>query len=86
VSFHCSLSDMKIPSDFGVVASLQEQIYDLLLPGPHLVELFFHALHLTNAHPATASGGPNQSPGAPGFRVLIALPICIHLAIRHPKG
>jgi hypothetical protein len=40
--FDGSLRNVQIASDFRVVTSLKKQIYDLPLPGPHLVELFFH--------------------------------------------
>jgi hypothetical protein len=40
--FDGSLGDIQIVSDFRVVTALQQKIYDLPLPGTHLVELFFH--------------------------------------------
>jgi len=40
--FDGSLGNMQIVSDFRVVTSLEQQIYDLPFPGTHLVELFFH--------------------------------------------
>ena len=40
--FDGSLGNVQIASDFRVVTSLKKQIYDLPLPGTHLVELFFH--------------------------------------------
>ncbi len=40
--FDGSLGDIQIVSDFRVVTALKQKIYDLPLPGTHLVELFFH--------------------------------------------
>jgi hypothetical protein len=40
--FDGSLGHIQIASDFRVVTSLEQQIYDLPFPGTHLVELFFH--------------------------------------------
>jgi hypothetical protein len=41
--FHRSLRDVEIVSDFRVVTSLKQQINDLPLSWPHLIELFFHS-------------------------------------------
>ena len=40
--FDGSLGNVQIASDFRVVTSLEQQIDDLSLPGPHLAEFFFH--------------------------------------------
>ena len=49
---------VQIAGDFGVVTSLEKQIYDLLLPAPQSAELFVHALHLavTQGMPPTPGG------------------------------
>ena len=46
MSFDGPLGYVQIASDFRVVASLQQQIDDLPLPGSHLVDLLIHELHL----------------------------------------
>jgi hypothetical protein len=40
--FDGALGNVQIPSDLGVIASLEKQIDDLAFPGSHLVELLFH--------------------------------------------
>jgi len=42
MSFNGALGDVQIASDFGVIASLQQKIDDLLFAGTHLAELLFH--------------------------------------------
>ena len=54
--FDGSLGNVQIASDFRVVTTLKKQIYDLPFPGTHLIELFFHKPHLTDAAPVAASG------------------------------
>jgi hypothetical protein len=42
IRFDRALGHVQIASDFRVVTSLEQQIDDLPLPGPDLVELVFH--------------------------------------------
>lgn len=39
----CALGHIEIASDFRVVASLQQQIDDLAIPGTDLGKFFFHS-------------------------------------------
>lgn len=54
--FDGSLGNVQIASDFRVVTSLEEQIYDLPFPGTHLIELFFHNCTWPMRPPVVASG------------------------------
>lgn len=49
MSLYGPLGYVQIASDFRIVTPLQKQIDDLSLPGSHLIKLFLHALHLTDA-------------------------------------
>jgi len=40
--FYRALGNVQIPSDFGVVTSLQKQLDDLPFPGSDLVEIVIH--------------------------------------------
>jgi hypothetical protein len=75
------LGYVQIASDFRIVTSLQQQINDLLLPGPHLAELVFHALHLSvrSGHPVVFT---NQVPDTSRFGSL-GSPKCMHAANLH---
>lgn len=42
ISFDGALGNVEIASDFRVVASLEQKIDDLPLPGSHLAEIFVH--------------------------------------------
>ncbi len=44
MSFYRSLGDIQIASDFGVVAPLQQKVYNLPLPGPHGAGDLLHKL------------------------------------------
>jgi len=47
MGFDRSLGNIQIARNLGVVAPLEEEIDDLLLPVSHSADLFFHELHLT---------------------------------------
>ena len=49
-----SLGNPQIARNLGVVASLEKQADDLLLPVPHSADLLFHELHLTGGARRTA--------------------------------
>lgn len=57
MSFDGALGNVQIASNLGVVTSLQQEIYNLLLPGGHLVDDLIHDLHLAEAAPDAGSGG-----------------------------
>lgn len=81
--FDRSLSNMEILSDFCVVASLQQQINDLLLAGPHFIELLIHkTLHLTDApwSPQVALEPGPETPSGFGSFLLLCVSFCIHPA------
>ena len=42
MSFDGALGHVQVASDFGVIASLEQQIDDLPFSYPHLLELLFH--------------------------------------------
>lgn len=44
MSFDRTLGDMQIASNFGVVAPLQQKVYNLPLPGPHGAGHLLHKL------------------------------------------
>jgi hypothetical protein len=54
MSFHGSLGDVQVASDFRVVAPLQQEINDLLLPGSHLIHILIHGLNLADVTPSCA--------------------------------
>src|SRR5258708_38808036 len=72
--FDGSLGDIQIVSDFRVVTSLKQKIYDLPLPGTHLVELFFHKDCTwpvwPRSHKCKAIGSPGRS-GFGSFRLIL---------------
>jgi hypothetical protein len=66
MGFYGSFGNIQIARNLGVVASLKEEIDDLLLPVPHSADLLFHELHLTGGarHAARAQGsiaGPSRT-------------------------
>jgi hypothetical protein len=80
MSFDRSLGNVQLPCDFGIVTPLKKQIYDLLFPRPHLIELFFH--NLTGPKRAlVAVSGAKPSPG----RIQIKLLRASHFAFTSPK-
>jgi len=64
VSFNRALGNVQIASDFGIVAALQQQIDDLLFPGTHFVEFFFHCITPLESRPGRRKWrdrNPNES-------------------------
>jgi len=59
--FHRALGNIQIPSDFRVVASLKQQLNDLPLSRPYLIQLFFHKHAPDRRLPLAASGSPTRS-------------------------
>ena len=63
MGLHSSLGYIQIARNLAVVASLQQQIDDLLFPVPHSADRFFHRRHLTGgAEDIAGALGNTQSP------------------------
>lgn len=83
MSFDGSLGYIQIASNFRVVASLQQQVDDLPLPGYHLVQLLVHALHLPDVL-GLPSVADNQVPVTAGFGSLTPS-FCMHATNLHHR-
>ena len=59
MSFDGALGHVQIASDFGIVASLQQKIDDLPLPGSQLLKLLVHEQHLADAQRSPQVWHPN---------------------------
>jgi hypothetical protein len=81
MSFDGALGHVEVTSDLGVIASLQQEIDDLLFPGPDLAEVLIHGLHLADVAPVAACGlgraavqpGPAPTSGLTALTALICM-------------
>ena len=77
--FDGALGYVQIASDFGVVASLEQEIDDLTLPGTYLAELLFHKCTAPVRCASTAASGANHAPSA-HLDSGLCVSFCIHPA------
>ncbi len=72
MSFDGALGHMQVPSDLGVVASLEQQLNNLLFPGSDLGELLLCChLYLSEMCASVAASGAKTKPlGTSGIQSL----------------
>ena len=78
--FDGSLGNMQIVSDFRIVTSLEQQIYDLPFPGTHLVEVFFHKNCPWPMWPRSLQVAEQSGPPPAHLDSGLCVSFCIHAA------